>query len=266
MYARKCRLTKDMRQFYNALGFVIGDLFRYRYRVSLQNLARAFPSASYAEINQQHRLFYRNIARVLTESLCPRIQQLEMESESIDLLRTAQATGKPIILLTGHYGNWEVLNKLPLQLGTPIQALYKPLKSKFWDRMFRKIRCTNGVRLLPAQQASRILIREKEQQHITIFIADQFPGKNNGLAIDFLSQDTHMFTGAEQLAKRLDAAVFYLQLNPKDTRSWSVSLQAICTQASLTTDGQITKSYTRKLEESIRQNPSLWLWTHKRWK
>lgn len=255
-----------MKQLYNALGFVIGDIFRYRYRVSLQNLARAFPTASYAEISQQHRLFYRNIARVLTESLCPSIQQLEMEGTSIDQLRMAQTTGKPIILLTGHYGNWEVLNKLPLQLGAPVQALYKPLKSKFWDRMFRKIRCTNGIRLLPAQQASRILIREKEQQHITIFIADQFPGKNKGLAIDFLSQDTHMFMGAEQLAKRLDAAVFYLELHPKDTRRWSVSLQKICTQASQTTDGQITESYTRKLEDSIRQDPSWWLWTHKRWK
>ena len=251
---------------YRLMGFIIGPLLQYRYQVALQNLSRAFPEASYLQIKEIHRQFYNNLARIVLESIVPALQGLSLEENSKELLHSAALKHKNIILLTGHYGNWEIVSKLPALLGRPVQALYKPLQNKFWDKRFVQLRSSKGLRLLPSKQALRILLKEGNSPHTTLFVADQYPGKGNGLAIDFLNQPSHMFQGAEQLAKRLDAAVVYMELAPQGKTSWEASFQLICTDARQTQDGFITSQYTRKLEQSIRHNPAYWLWSHKRWK
>lgn len=255
-----------MEYLYKTVGFIIGPLFRYRYQVSLQNLSRAFPEASYKEIKEQHRKFYSNIARILLETIFPSLQALSLAPDTSKLFNAPQLQGKNIILLTGHYGNWEIVGKLPLQLNRPVQALYKPLQNKFWNKLFVRIRSSSGLLLLPSKQALRILINQRNQENMTLFVADQYPGKENGLAIDFLNQPSYMFKGAEQMAKRLDAAVVYMELAPQGQLGWQASFELICENAGRTTDGYITRQFTRKLEHSIRQNPPCWLWSHKRWK
>lgn len=255
-----------MDKFYQLLGFIIGPVCRYRYQVSLQNLSRAFPEASYREIKAQQRNFYNSLARTLVETLFPPLQALRLAPHSLNMLDSLQQQGKNIILLAGHYGNWEVVAKLPAQLGRPVQALYKPLQNKFWNELFVRVRSSSGLRLLPSKQALRILIKEQHQAHITLFVADQYPGKENGLAIDFLAQHTYMFMGAEQTAKRLNAAVVYMELAPQGKSTWQASFELIAEHAAETSDGFITHQYTRKLESSIRNNPASWLWSHKRWK
>ncbi|QBQ41952.1 lysophospholipid acyltransferase family protein [Sphingobacterium psychroaquaticum] len=255
-----------MEHIYSTVGFILRHICRYRYAVSLQNLSRALPSASYSEVKQHHLHFYKNAARILIETVVPSMQQLHVPKAEQHMLSMLETKRKRIILLTGHYGNWEVLNKLPKHTSIPVQALYKPLRSKFWDKLFTKFRSIHGIRLLTASQALRILLREEHESSITLFIADQFPGKENGLSIDFLSQPTQMFTGAEQLARKTNASVLYLELVPVGNYGWKIRLEPICDSAQLTAPGFITTQYTRKLENSIRRNPTWWLWTHRRWK
>src|SRR5690606_10407143 len=68
-----------------------------------------------------------------------------------------------------HYGNWEILNKLPEHTDMPVQALYKPLKNNLFNSFVYKKRTRYGARLLPATQALRILLREK-QTHLSLFL------------------------------------------------------------------------------------------------
>ncbi|GAA4433166.1 acetyltransferase [Ravibacter arvi] len=255
-----------MRLTYQLLGYLIGKVCRYRSSVSLQNLARAMPAASYADILQYQTTFYRNLSRVLIENIFYRLPKLRVTPESLALLRKKDMENRSMVLLLGHYGNWEVLNSLPLWVNSPVQALYKPLKNKTCNSLIKTARQRNGLRLLPAHGAARTLLSERGRPGITLFIADQFPGHRNGLQLDFLNQPTYMFTGAEQLAKRLGAYVGYVELRPLSGHEWEMSLQTICENAAETSSGTITTAYAQKLEKSIRQNPDWWLWTHKRWK
>lgn len=260
------KTKSTMNKIYNFSGFLIGKIFRYRSEVVTQNLARSLPLSNYSELSYQYQHFYRNMSRIILEVLFPNRPQLIISSEMYRTLHQIHQQQRNIILMLGHYGNWEILGKLPLHLDIPIQSLYKPVKNKWINRLLLNRRQQYGVQLLPADQAAKKLLGYRSSPAITLFIADQFPGKGNGLEIDFLSQSTHMFMGPERIARRIDAYVAYIELRPIDTYKWKAYLHPISTHAAKSTVGQITRSFTRKLESSILQDPTWWLWSHKRWK
>ncbi|WP_219225503.1 lysophospholipid acyltransferase family protein [Pedobacter antarcticus] len=248
------------------LGYFIGHVYKYRLSVCIQNLARAFPQFSYQDIRFHQYRFYRNLGRIVWEILFPANTKLKIDPAALKKIERLDSQNRPAVLLLGHYGNWEILNKLPQQIDVPVQALYKPLKNKLFNYLIHQKRTRYGVRLLPSGNAFRTILREKHQSSITLFIADQFPGNNNGIAVDFLKQSTFMFSGGEQLAKKLNAYVGYIELKPLQNHSWEMTIQTICENAADVDDDYITLTYTRKLEQSIRKDPSWWLWTHRRWK
>lgn len=248
------------------LGYFIGHICKYRLSVCIQNLARAFPHLSYRDIHLHRRNFYRNLGRILWENLFPAGVKLKLSRSALETINLLNKQQRQTFLLLGHYGNWEMLNQLPQHTDLPVQALYKPFKNNLFNYLIFKKRTRHGIRLLSAPQALRILLREKNSPSITFFIADQFPGHNNGIAVNFLQQNTLMFSGAEQLAKRIDAYVAYLELKPLNKQEWEVEINVICEHAIETANGQITTTFANMLEDSIRRDPSWWLWTHRRWK
>lgn len=255
-----------MQLVYNSIGFFLNQILRYRSNVSIQNIARSFPLATYYEVSLYHKQFYQNLGRILIESLFVQKQLLYLNRSTKDTLSQIATENNNIILILGHYGNWELIKQLPLSTNIRVQALYKPLQNTFWDRKIKSIREKFGLHLIPAQQALRILLREKDSPSITVFIADQFPGKNNGTNVEFLNQKTQVYTGAEQIAHKLNAHVLYGEITPYGKSKWVLSINTICEQASNTDKGFISTAFTKNLEHSITKNPSLWLWSHKRWK
>lgn len=255
-----------MQLIYNSIGFFLSQVMHYRSKVSTQNIARSFPLATYQEVAQYHQGFYRNLGRIFYESLFISKQILTLTEDSIALLEKIKRENRNIILILGHYGNWELMKQLPLSTDIQVQALYKPLQNKFWNYLIKGIREQHGMRLIPSQQALRTLLKEKNSSKLTVFVADQFPGRNNGTKVEFLNQQTYIYTGAEQIAQKLNAYVVYGEITPSDHQHWQLSIETICEEASLTTKGDISQAFAKKLECSIQKRPSLWLWSHKRWK
>lgn len=248
------------------ISFVLGKLFRYRLSVCTQNLSRSFPDYTYREIHICTAKFYKNLGRIVWETLFPSRAKLVIHQSAQNKIRELNNRRRPTILLLGHYGNWEVLNKLPQFTAAPVQALYKPLRNTLADYLVRSRRTRYGVQLLKSGQALRTLLKDKNNNSVILFIADQYPGNDNGIAVNFLNQKTHMFSGAEQLAKRLGASVEYIELSSQPNHTWELNILGICDNAAETTDGYITRTYTSMLEASIHKSPSLWLWSHRRWK
>ncbi|WP_257658629.1 lysophospholipid acyltransferase family protein [Parapedobacter lycopersici] len=248
------------------LGYFLGKVIRYRLSVCVQNLSRAFPGFSYKEINDCTDEFYQNLARIGWEMLYPSKTTLKVGLATTHKIGQLSHRRRPTILLLGHFGNWEVLNQLPRFTDVPVRALYKPLKNNLADYLVRSRRTSYGLTLIRSGQALRAPLKDKTNNSIMLFIADQFPGSNNGISVNFLNQQTRMFSGAEQLARRLDAFVGYIELASKPNHTWEMNVQTICENASNTTEGYITRTYTKMLEESIHKAPAWWLWSHRRWK
>ena len=99
------------------------------------------------------------------------------------------------------------------------------------------------------------------------FIADQVPtweAINHWLT--FFHQDTPVFTGTEKIARRTSSAVFYMSLHREKHGHYVATFHKLCEDASQTIENELTNKYFALLEENIKEEPHLWLWTHKRWK
>lgn len=253
------------------LYFVSYRIFKYRYSVVLQNLSRSLPSKSYAEIQQIATAFYRNFSCMMIETL----QLFSMSSYTLnkkvhllnpELLLSYHKQNRSIIAVLGHYGNWEYLNILPELLPFKVNAIYKPLSNSMMNTLIKQLRSRFGMRLIPANQALRYLLKQQHEPQLSIFIADQFPGFSTYEQFNFLHQPTQMFNGAEKLAKTVNAVVIYLEMKRSSNNCWEIGFSLITERPRETAKQEITQCFAAKLEQTIQTDPGYWLWSHRRWK
>ncbi len=251
--------------------FLAYSVVRYRYHVVLQNLSRSFPEKPYSEIHALAKGFYWHFSCLVVEvikSISVSEQELvnRVHISNMELLNHYRKQGKPMVALLGHYGNWESLHILPSKLPFQVNALYKPLSSAPLCNVVKKIRSRFGMHLIPAGNALRQLIKIKDQAAHSLFIADQFPGNNRGHQMEFLNQPTSLFDGAEKLARSIDAVVLYIELEKSFGNGWNVNFSLITDNAKETATGEITRRFGERLQQTIRNAPTYWLWSHRRWK
>ena len=99
------------------------------------------------------------------------------------------------------------------------------------------------------------------------FVSDQSPRlTSTHLWVNFLNQETAVFTGTERIAKKVDAAVFFVDITKKKRGHYLCQLRPLTSDARSYPDYQLTEVYMQELEKMIRRNPSIWLWSHRRWK
>lgn len=251
--------------------FFIYSFARYRYQVVVQNLSRSFPEKPYGEIYLLAKDFYRYFSGFVVEmikslSISRRELAGRIHIVNVDVLHRYQNEARPMVALLGHYGNWESLNILPSKLQMPVNALYKPLSNPSLGRIVMRIRTRFGMQLIPAGRAVRQLMGAKRGASLNLFIADQFPGRAKGHRMELLHQPTTLFDGAEKLAKAIDAVVLYVELEKNSDNGWNVHFSVITDRPNEMAEGQITESFGRRLQQTIRKQPAYWLWSHKRWK
>lgn len=250
--------------------FLLYRVIRYRYTEVIQNLSRSFPEKSYDEIKRIAVDFYRHFSRLFTEMPVLMMMPRRLVRQRLILANSAlideyQAQGRSVIIMLGHYGNWECMSLLPPMLRCPVYAVFKPLSNPFFDRLMRRIRSRFGVQLLTVEEAPRHLLQHHVPPGAYIFIADQST-PHSKYVVDFLHQPTRVITGTERLARAVDAAVVYAVIRKRKPRQWEMSFSLITDQPAATAPFEITRIFNARLEEDIRQSPAYWLWTHRRWK
>lgn len=254
--------------------FIIYRIIAYRKKVVNQNLRNSFPEKSSEEIRKIRKEFYHHFCDSFVETIkLWNISQEEIKRRCVwknpDFFEPYKAQGKSIIAVTGHYGNWEWLSSLAIYNIGDFLPIYKPLHNTIFDRMYIEIREKLGSKTLAKNDTLRTMIRHKNQDHFTItaFIGDQTPNKRNlHYWTNFLNQDTPILQGAERIAKKLDQAVVYAKMTKIKRGYYEYEFIPITDTPKETEENEITEIHTRLLEDIIRENPSYWLWSHKRWK
>ena len=99
------------------------------------------------------------------------------------------------------------------------------------------------------------------------YISDQGPKMNNiHLWLDFMNQDTPVFTGAERIIRKMNNAVFYVEMSRPKRGYYTCTYHLITRQPDSLPEHEITRIFFQKLEQTIRKNPEFYLWSHNRWK
>ena len=200
---------------------VIYYIVRYRLAVVRTNLRNAFPEKSQAELRKIEKGFYHFLCDYGVESLklltiSAEEMKRHMVFENVDQVDRALDDHNFVFVYIGHYGNWEWMSSLPLwaRKDATLGELYRPLKSKTMDDVFIDIRQHFNAECISKYEALRHIMRFNAEKRKCIigFVADQTPHPDNTqLWMDFLSQDTPIFTGTERIGKKVNAAIYFAE-------------------------------------------------------
>ena len=249
---------------------------RHRDR-ALANLRRSFPEMTEKQRQRLARRSMQQMVMLFVEVLfTTRLirldtwrQYVEMENfrEVLDLLIRRD---RGLVLLTGHYGNWEILGYLLATLGFETVSIARPLDNKYLSEFLFGVRERTGQKIIAKKGATPEVQATLQQKGAVGFIADQNAGAK-GLFVDFFGRKASTYKSIGLVAMEYDVPVvigyarrvndrFHFRVGaqdiiyPKDWKSQDDPLR------------YITQRYTRAIEDIVRVDPGQYWWVHRRWK
>lgn len=256
---------------------IIYYIARYRRRVVRNNIANSFPELSVREQQKIERDFYKFFCDYAVEtvkliSMSEKEMRRRMVVEGMDDISDTLTRCPFVFIYLGHYCNWEWISSMPLWRtpgGYYCGQLYRPLNNQAMDKLFYRLRTRFGAHNISKYNALRhILDLKREGTRAAIgFISDQSPTPNSIHDwVDFLHQETPVFTGTERIARKVNAAIYFADVKRIKRGYYRLHLRLMTEDVKSYPDYKITELYMQELEKIIRRQPHLWLWSHKRWK
>jgi len=237
------------------------------------NLRKAFPEKSEDELKKIEKGFYRHFTDFIFESIksisiSEKDVLVRTSIKNVDLLDKYYKQRKNILVVCGHYNNWEFYAlSLPKQLKHTTYSLYQPLKNKFFDKILLESRKRNGMKLIKTRDIFKFFQEKNDNPKLMVIVNDQSPtNKQKAYWNTFLNQETGWNVGPEKLAKKYDYVVLFGHSKKIKRGVYEVEFSLVTETPAQTNDEYITDKYSSILEEIIRNKPEYWLWSHKRWK
>ena len=259
------------------LFFPMFYIVRYRRKLVHQNMKDSFPEKSEKEIRRMEKAFYHHFCDYIVETIkllhiSDKETRKRVKFYNTEALQDIVDNGGSCLMLLGHYGNWEFVPSVTLWMrkeSVIFAQIYRPLKNKWFDRFFLKLRGRYHSECIAKQDTLRSILRYKSsgKPSITGFMADQTPSPANiHHWVYFLNHDTPVFTGVEKIAHKVGFSVFYFDVEKIKRGYYSVTIREITKNPKETEEFEITDKYIRMMETTILRAPEYWLWTHNRWK
>lgn len=260
--------------------YFISDILRpffrgYRRKIVKQNIRNSFPDKTEHELYVIERGFFHFLCDYATESLkLLTISEKEMRRRihmyGLERVKKSLEDHDIVFLYLGHYCNWEWMSSLPLfSEGIHTGQIYKSIHDPLMDMIFFKLRSRFKSENIEKNSAYRRLVqisREGKKMIIGV-LADQAPKRENIHDwMEFLNQDTPIFTGAERIAKKINAAIYYGEIRRPKRGYYECHMRFITDDVNSFEEYKLSERYMQLLEETIKAEPRYWLWSHKRWK
>lgn len=261
--------------FHSDLLFIIlFHLVRYRRNVVESNLANSFPEKSKKERHQIAIKFYHHLCDCFLETLYFDRITNEKVRERITFLNPEMANkymdqGRQVIVLMGHYNNWECFNNWGLHTKHASYAIYKKLRSHAFEKFYFHLRSRFGTLPLERALTFRQLMDDSKagKPSLSLFLIDQTPRVFDiQYWTTFLNQDTAVLVGAEKVACKLNAVVLFGKTRKVKRGFYEMEYVLITDNAKQCQKFEITEKSTRLMEKLIVDNPEFWLWSHRKWK
>ncbi len=254
-------------------------IVRYRYKVVSKNINASFPEKTEKGRRSIIRNFYRQFADYFVETIkvnhiTDKQMRRRMTFEGMEQLDEFVKQGKSVAVYLSHCGNWEwvpsctLWTQLKLNEEIAFCQVYRPLKNKWFDQYFLHLRGRFNSHSFPKRTVLRDWLRRRRDgiPTVTGFMSDQNPRKDDHYITMFLNHPTAIITGTETIARKLQMAVVYWDIKKPRRGHYHVTQTVITPDASKEPELFVTSTYARLLEQTIRETPHIWLWSHKRWK
>ncbi len=252
--------------------FIIYRVIGYRKQVVYENLKNSFPDKSHEEIKKLQKKFFHHLIDVMLET----VKEFTISKKSIkkrfkftnpEVFQEHYDNGKSVMMMMGHYGNWEYGVTTALWVPQECWAVYGKIENPVMDKYLVHTRERFGFTLYPMEATYDVMLNHKQGDKLYMFMADQSPHHAKIKHwIPFLNQETGVHIGAEKLSKMLDLAVVFIDIQRVKRGYYEITAQTLFDNPKETKEHEITDKYFEVLEKVIKKKPENWLWSHKRWK
>lgn len=262
----------------DGLFLLVYHVAGYRKRLVRHHLETCFPEKEKKELREIEKGFYHFLCDYFLESIKlltikPEEMLKHIELCGLEEMERCFDEGQACAAILGHYCNWEYLTSVKLGWHRHSDAvlgfIYHPLSNDAFDQLFIHIREHLGGVCIPKKDVLRHLVtcRREGKMSLTGYISDQSPKWNNiHLWLDFLGQDTPVFANGEKLMRKMNNAVFYVEMHRPERGRYIANFRLITRTPNELEENAITRRFFELLEEDIRRDPRYYLWTHNRWK
>ena len=248
----------------------IGPLFRSK-KLIHSNLKKAFPNINLENLDKITTLMWNNYGRVFAEYMFIKNFREDKSNAKIEIvgqeiLEDIKRKNKPVVFISGHLSNFELMAMHIEKVGIKLSAIYRPLNNLFLNKIMERIRkkyiCKHQIK--KGIGGMKKLIQLNKLNYSTALMIDQ--RVSQGIESDFFNQKAFTTTIPAQLVKKFNLPVVPIFIERINNINFKIVVKKPITFNNDETTKSITDELNLILEKMIIYKPEQWIWSHNRWK
>jgi KDO2-lipid IV(A) lauroyltransferase len=263
-----------IRRWGSRLGNLARHVLRSRDRLAMHNLRTTFPDRSETDLRGILDECWRHFGR---EALV----YVRMQTMSLDeiatrcpfanarLLEEASAHGRGVVLISAHFGSWEVGGLALTALVDNVRTVTRPLDNEYLEADLATIRARTGAEVIDRRKAARPLMKGLSENAVVVLLPDQAVLPREGILVPFLGRPAWTTDGPAKMAVRSGSTIVFAFCMPEDT-GHRLQFEEPIRVEDLSEDERDPTALTTRINDVISRRiaarPELWFWMHDRWK
>ena len=249
---------------------VFGPIFRSK-KLIKRNILRALPNLNDAEIKNISQDMWGNYGKILAEyvfigNFAKSNLKNKIHIIGQDILENIKSQKEPVIFVSGHFNNFELMAMHIENTGIDLAAIYRPLNNKFLNLIMEGIRnkyiCKNQIKK-GMSGTKKLLLSFKKNRSIALMIDQRV---SEGIKSEFFNQKAYTTTIPAQFVKKFNCKIVPLYIERIKNNSFQLTVYNPIKYNEKDTINSITQHLNTVLEKMILKNPGQWIWSHNRWK
>ncbi len=247
-----------------------GPFFRSK-KLIQQNILKALPEINSEDLNKVIKNMWGNYGRILSEYVFLKDFRRskfdnKLEIVGLDILSKIKKEGKPVIFISGHFNNFELMAMQIEKSGINLAVIYRPLNNKFLNHIMEKIRkkyiCKNQIK--KGLAGTRQLLSYFKKNHSIALMIDQ--RVSQGIKSNFFKHEAYTTTIPAQFAKKFNCKIVPIYIERINKINFKLTVNKPLEYSNDKSIKDITLSLNCIIEKMILKNPDQWIWSHNRWK
>ena len=257
---------RNASNFSHKIFYFIGPLFRSK-KIVKSNILRAFPNLDEIGIKQISNNMWGNYGRILSEYVFMKhFRNSNLKINGKEILEQIKKNDKPVIFISGHFNNFELMAMHIEKSGIDLAAIYRPLNNKFLNFLMEKIRkkyiCKNQIKK-GISGTKNLLSFFKYGTSIALMIDQRV---SQGIKSDFFRDKAFTTTIPAQFVKKFNCKIVPVYIERIKDVDFELTINKPIEYSSNDTIEDITLDLNNLLEKMILKKPDQWIWSHNRWK
>ena len=256
------------------LYYILYYIFSYRKKVVRKNLELAFPEKSKMERRRIERENFRNLTDIFLETFkSNNIKEKDLRErfkfKNPELLEKIYNNNQEVIVMCSHYCSWEWVFVIEKITKFKINAIYKQLSNKYFDKWTKDRRSQYGANMITTKETYREVSRLSKLKSLNFygFASDQSPKKSKAVYWgNFLNNWVPIHTGAEIIAKKYNIAIVFMDVQKVKRGYYEATFLLITDKPNSFKKFELTEKYIELVEKQVRNKPEYYTWTHRRFK